>query len=64
MEPYQLQHDRPVSWVIAQQYSSATCVSYSFRSLKEKFATLLNKQFNFFIIFNSAILKLLSLKFS
>ena len=63
MEPDGLQHDRPVSCVIAQQYSPATCVSYSFLSLKGKFVTLLNKQFNFFTLFNSAILKLPSLNF-
>ena len=41
LEPDWPQHDRPAGCVIAQQYSSSTCVSRSFHSRKEKFGARL-----------------------
>jgi hypothetical protein len=41
MKPDRPQHDRPATFVIAQQYSSATFVSMRFHSRKEKFGVRL-----------------------
>jgi hypothetical protein len=45
MESDRPQHDRPAACVIAQQYSSTTCVSLCFHSRKEKFCAYFENAF-------------------
>jgi hypothetical protein len=45
--PYQLQHNRTVAFVIAQQYSSTNCVSLSFHFREEKIARAFQKYLDF-----------------
>jgi hypothetical protein len=47
------QHDRPVTCVIAQQYSSDTCLLLFFHSRKEKFVTRLKNITSFVDFFIS-----------
>jgi hypothetical protein len=50
LEPDQPQHDRPITCVVTQQYSSLTYVSLTFHSRKEKLGARL-ECFSFFIYF-------------
>jgi hypothetical protein len=50
LETDRLQHDRSAAWVIAQQYSSTTLVSWRFHSHKEKLGPLFLKKCFYFNI--------------
>lgn len=60
LQLHQTQHDRPVSCVIAQQYSSAILLLYSFHSRRENFGARFENVISFFIppFLNRAVLKL------
>jgi hypothetical protein len=47
LQPNRSQHDRPATWVVAQQYSSATFVSLPSHSLKQKFGERFEKVISF-----------------
>jgi len=51
-------HDRPVAYVIAQEYSSAIFVSLRFHSRKEKFDRFKRNLFIFVSLKNVVCLKL------
>jgi hypothetical protein len=51
MEPALPQRDRPAAFVIAQQYSSTTCVSLCFHSRKENFCAQFKNVFTFITFF-------------
>ena len=55
MELGQLQHDRPAACVVARLYSSATFVSFSFHTRKEKSGTRLKILFSTFLLFKHSV---------